>query len=181
MPLILMPFVLSTAFWTVGRLAGIVAYGSTILVVDQYQRRKGYKPGEGVWTPRYPDFHGLLITLGSPNPLANDIAVMGHMFPQQLGRFIDERCLNPNTDARTIRVRMEMTESEGQYLRACAMPSIVAQENFRNSPIPELFAQNPEDEELQAIIMAHTRNMMVQLDPLMVFFQQFPRKRIQIE
>jgi hypothetical protein len=96
----------------VSALFGLVN-GGTLLVVtlaaDQWQRRRGHKPGEGVYTAREGGHvFGLRVCKNAGDDLGQFLAGLAHAFPDMFGRFEGKA--------------FDLTESEGEFLRELTQP-----------------------------------------------------------
>jgi hypothetical protein len=97
-----------TILGAAGALFGLVN-GAPIIVVtiaaDQWQRRRGYKPGEGLFTDREGGHvFGLRVEQDSPEDLGKGLSGLVLAFPDMFQEF-DKK-------------RFDLTESEGKMLRA---------------------------------------------------------------
>ena len=111
MKLFLMPFVVFRGI--LPSLFSITGGGTFItlgLCLDLYQRRQGYKPGEGVSTQRYPRFEGMVI--GGDDSVEKTLALVAEMWPQVLEPYVGKRFL--------------LTQSEGEMLKTMLIPVVEA-------------------------------------------------------
>lgn len=146
----------------IGLLGGGTAVGITI-AVDQYQRLKGYKPGEGIFTERYDGFKGVEVSTTSTSSIGSIVALFATMYPE-LQKYSDKRYL--------------FTMSEGRQLYSM-MEHITKQHiEFLDSGIAQAYLNDP-DEELKEVIQQHHTNMTELIKPVVVFFSQFPEARIE--
>jgi hypothetical protein len=111
MGLILVPFmVLRGIIPTLFSLTGGGTFVTLAFCLDAYQRRNGYKPGEGVSTQRYPRFEGM--TIDGDNAVEKTLSMVEELWPGTLSAFKGRRFL--------------FTLSEGELLKAMLIPVVEA-------------------------------------------------------
>lgn len=143
--------------------------GSGMLVIgiaaDQYNRRKGYKRGEGVLTPRDGGYWGAKVSLESSSDLGTALAALGTKYPEELGEFMGKR--------------LQITKSEGAQVRAMLVTSLELSAKLIQI---ERELSKEEDEEMQAVlrIEAESLKTMVRqtLRPVNIFLSSIPKSRI---
>jgi hypothetical protein len=183
-------------FWflipAIPAVAAVVAtkYGAKRAVVEltanEYNRRLGYRSGEGPLSPREGGGLGVLVHANSSSDLGNSLALLAEVYPETLSMFVGKL--------------FEMTLSEGQDLRTLLQPSkhiaekrmeLVAGRDQSVTERDELLAQEPcldiaiRVDQLNRIVVQvnaaldeYHQDALVALAPVARFLEMFPRSRV---
>lgn len=149
-------------------LVGLCGGGSIAVVgiaADQYNRRKGYKKGEGVFTPRDGGYWGAQVSLESSSDLGATLAALAAKYPELLGDFKDKRLL--------------ITKSEGAQVRAMLAPALELSVKLIQLE-RELAVE--EDEEMLGVLRMEVEGLKTlvrqMLHPVNLFLSSIPKSRI---
>lgn len=149
----------------VGALFGLVN-GGTILVVtlaaDQWQRRRGHKPGEGVYTPREGGHvFGLRVAKDAKDDLGQFLAGLAHAFPDLFGRFEGKA--------------FDLTESEGEFLRELTQPAKTQLDEYL---VVVSMLSDDDTEELLTQLRYRQEKLIESLRPVARFLRNIPGTRV---
>lgn len=129
----------------------------------EWQRRRGYKGGEGRLTRRENGtYYSTGLDQNSDHDLSYGLGLLAHQLPTVFEPFIGKR--------------YDFTESEGQMLRAILEPAIVAFNELDG--MKAMLEEDPNNEEVQQALFAMTDNLGMLVRPIIVYLEQFPTKRV---
>lgn len=159
-------FILPLAlFGAVGALFGVVN-GSTLVVVtlatDQWQRRRGHKPGEGALTDREGGHvFGLKVSRESTD-LGQFLAGMVEAFPDLFEEFRDKS--------------FDLTVSEGVFLRS--MVTAAQGQLGEYLGIVEQVNEDPDNDDLVMILRYRQEQLRASLVPISKYLHDVPATRV---
>lgn len=166
-----MPFFVAVPAAIAAATALFSAVGGMRLVVtgigiNEYQRRRGHKAGEGRLTQRENHkYYGVSIDLNSEHDISHELGILAGVFEEDFKPFIGKR--------------FDMTTSEGQMLRAMLKPTMKAAKDLRE--VGKLLQAMPTEPEVQTMAAEAFKNARMSLRPVTMLLEQFPTKRVKSE
>lgn len=160
-------FVLPVLLITTGAALFTVTTGTNFVIVAmaaaEYQRRKGYKGGEGRLSEREAGaYYSTTFDKNSDHDLSMDLGRIAAQLPTLFAPYVNKK--------------YDFTKSEGQLLRAIVQPAILALNELEGAKIS--LEQDPGNEELQQVLFATVDNFGMLVHPIIVYLEQFPSKRV---
>lgn len=143
-------------------LTGGMGFVATAATVSEWQRRKGYKPGEGRFTERANDaYYGVRPDISSDYALSRDLGVLLAAVPRTLGKFGDKS--------------FDFTHSEGEFLRALMVPVL---NTLGDLQAAKELVEEQGSEEAVDLLHAVADQLAIVLAPVTGWLEQFPGTRI---
>jgi len=161
--LFILPIVIAsslTTLFTVTTGMNFVIFGVAAM---EWQRRRGYKGGEGRLTERE---NGMYYGVGMDKESDHDLT-------RDLGRLVQ---VSPSVFEPYMGKKYDFTKSEGEMLRAILMPAIQSLNELEGVKIE--LETDPSNEDLQAALFLGVENLGRLISPIITYLQQFPSKRI---
>lgn len=178
-----LPFIVAGAF-IAGSLLSAKKVVASVVLIDRYKSRRGYRNGEGPFTPREGEF-GMLVAADSKSQLGSFIAALAEQFPT-LSQFNGKL--------------FEITHTEAEDLREVSAPAIAVADKIINSrsKIAELIHERevlltmePSEERNQQILQytvgingvdalldEYQTDLAYSMRPITQWLTRFPEKRI---
>lgn len=158
---LIVPTAITAASSLFGATRGM-AFVVTALGLDQWQRRRGYRLGEGQFTERENNgYYKVDLNTLSDHDLSARLGDLAAAFPKELAPYAKRR--------------YDFTKSEGEMLRAVLAPVLFGLSNLVE--VYAIYREMPDDPEALALVIATEDNLRTLLRPVIVFFEQFPTRR----
>lgn len=142
--------------------------GGTIVVItlaaDQWQRRRGHKPGEGVFTDREGGHVFGLKVARATSDLGEFLAGMAEAFPEMFGEFTDKS--------------YDLTESEGEMLRSMVNVAQARLEEYLNALGQMTEAGEDADTYCLRDLQLGEGNLRLALAPVARYLREVPASRV---
>jgi len=160
--LFILPFAVVGA---VGGLMGLVN-GTSILVItltaDQWQRRRGHRPGEGIFTDREGGHVFGLQVASQTTDLGEFLAAMALAFPDLMGKFLDKA--------------FDLTESEGELLRKMVQVAEDPLDDYHE--VVGMMQANPDNIALLNEVSYRQDRLRTALVPVAEYLDSVPASRV---
>lgn len=142
-------------------LTGGMSFVVVAATTSEWQRRKGYKPGEGHFTERVDDtYYGVRLDSDADQDLSRDLGRLSAAAPGLLSKFAKKK--------------FDLTTSDGEFLRSLMVPAIALVEDFET--IKTMAAQESKPEVIDLLI-SMTDQLAAVVIPVARWLEQFPRVR----
>lgn len=149
---------------------GMVNAGTIVVVTvaaDQWQRRRGYKPGEGVFTDREGGHvFGLRVAreaLENGTDLEMFLSGMSNAFPDMFGAFVGKS--------------FDLTVTEGEFLRSMVQAAQGQLDEYKDLA-SELEDGEEDDNELLAELVFRKEQLVAALSPIVMYLKNVPGTRV---
>jgi hypothetical protein len=130
---------------------------------SEWQRRRGHRAGEGRLSERENGtYYGVGLDQYSDHDLSMDLGRLAHQAPTSFEPFVGKK--------------YDFTKGEGKLLRAIVAPAIAALNELEGIKIN--LEMDPTNEDLQQLLFAAVDNLGTLLNPILVYLEQFPAKRV---
>ena len=131
--------------------------------VAEWQRRKGFRGGEGGFSKREANRpYSTTADPGSDHDISMMLGVLATALPTVFSPFLHKR--------------YDLTNTEGEQLRAMLVPAMQAFDNLEE--VKALMTENPDSEDLLAVLEKAVTELGLAVRPIVVFLEQFPTKRV---
>ncbi len=163
MLIFLLPVLLATsaaALFTVTAGSNFVIASIAVL---EYQRRQGYKGGEGRLSEREAGaYYSTKLDQNSDHDLSINLGRLALHLPTLFAPYIDKK--------------FDFTKTEGELLRSIIHPAVQALNELEGVKI--MLEQDPGNEDFQSMLFAMVDNLGMLVAPIIIFLEQFPSKRV---
>lgn len=161
--LFILPIVLASTMTTLFSLTtgmNFVIFGAAAM---EWQRRRGYRGGEGRLTERENGmYYGVGMDKNSDHDITRDLGRLVQFAPSIFGPYTGKK--------------YDFTKSEGELLRAIVLPAVQALNELEGLKIA--LEEDPANEDLQAALFLAVDNLGRLISPIITYLEQFPSKRI---
>ncbi len=150
----------SVAFFTASGGMTFVFIASTM---TEWQRRHGYKGGEGRLTEREGGhYYATKPDINSDHDISLGLGLLAQQLPSVFEPYVNKR--------------YDFTKSEGAQLRAMVIPAMSVLNDLEETKAS--LGEDPGNEELQVLLLLTIENLGMLVNPIVIFLEQFPRKRV---
>lgn len=133
------------------------------LAGEMWQKRQGYKPGEGWFSEREGGIHyGTGLDEESDHDISRSLGRLAHRAPATFALYLNKK--------------FDFTKTEGDLLRSILLPAISKLDELEDWMID--MQENPRDEEVGRLVLELAGELGKLVEPVLMFLSQFPNKRV---
>lgn len=163
MVIFLLPVLLVSTTFALFTATGGTSFVIITLGAMEWQRRKGFRVGEGELSERENDhYYSTKMDKDSDHDLSMGFGRLASFLPRQFEPYTGKK--------------YDFTKSEGHLLRSMLQPAIEALDQCEE--VKEALKEDPGNAELIQIFPAMIDNLGKLVTPIIIYLEQFPRKRV---
>lgn len=161
--LILAPILLFSTAAALFTVTGGSNFVIAALALEGYQRMMGYKAGEGRLSERESSsYYSTKLDKNSDHDLSHSLGRLAAQARDLFAPFVDKK--------------FDFTKTEGELLRSMVRPAILALEQVE--AVKLMLEQDPGNEQVLEVLHSSVDNLGMLIGPIIIFLEQFPKKRI---